>query len=75
MIVFSTVIEIDGEPTLYNVYKNKSLAFLNPYGVAKALLARAPILYACCEDSEWKIKGTDNAAIMQQALKEISVAD
>jgi len=36
MIVFSTVLEIDGQPTLYNVYKNKSLAFLNPSRPLKA---------------------------------------
>ena len=70
MIVFSTVLEIDGEPTLYNVYKNRSLAFLNPSAPAKA-----PILYACYENSSWKIKGTDDMAIKQQVLNEISIAD
>jgi len=70
MIVFSTVLEIDGQPTLYNVYKNRSLAFLNPSTPAKA-----PILYACYENSSWKIKGTDNVAIKQQVLNEILIAD
>lgn len=70
MIVFSTVLEIDGQPTLYNVYKNRSLAFLNPSTPAKA-----PILYACFENSSWSIKGADDIAIRQQALNEILIAD
>ena len=36
MIVFSTVLEINGQPTLYNVYRNRGLAFLNPSRTTKA---------------------------------------
>lgn len=70
MIVFSTVLEIDGQPTLYNVYKNRSLAFLNP-----SVPAKAPILYASYEDSCWSIKGTDDIAIKKQVLNEISLGE
>lgn len=68
MIVFSTVLEIDGRPTLYNVYKNRSLAFLNPSSQVVA-----PILYASYENASWTIKGTDDFGIKQQVLKEISI--
>lgn len=68
MIVFSTVLQIDGQPTLYNVYKNKSLAFLNPSAPVKA-----PILYASYEDSSWTIRGTDDLGIKQQVVSEISM--
>ena len=68
MIVFSTVLEIDGQPTLYNVYKNMSLAFLNPSARVKA-----PILYASYEDCSWIIRGTDDLAIKKQVLNEISI--
>ncbi|HTM94153.1 MAG TPA: hypothetical protein VL095_17150 [Flavisolibacter sp.] len=68
MMVFSTVLEIDGQPTLYNVYRNRSLAFLNP-----SAPAIAPILYASYENSSWTIKGTDDLGIKQQVLNEISI--
>ena len=68
MIVFSTVLQIEGRPTLYNVYKNRSLAFLNPSSPAKA-----PILYALYQDSSWIIRGTDDLSIKQQVVSEISI--
>lgn len=68
MIVFSTVLEINGHPTLYSVYKNRNLAFLNPSAPVKA-----PILCASCQGSSWAIKGTDDLAIKQQVLNEISI--
>ena len=43
MIVFSTVLEIDGQPTLYNVYRNRDLAFLNPATPAKAPILMLPM--------------------------------
>ena len=70
MIVFSTVLEIDGQPTLYNVYKNRSLAFLNPSKPIKA-----PILFATYEDASWKIKGTEDDSLKQQVVNEIGIAD
>jgi hypothetical protein len=68
MIVFSAVLEIDGQPTLYNVYKNRGLAFLNPSAPVKA-----PILYASYQDSSWTIKGTDDLGIKRQVVNEISM--
>ncbi len=70
MIVFSTVLEINGQPTLYNVYRNRGLAFLNPSRTTKA-----PILYASLEDSTWNIKGTDDVAVKQQVVAEISIGE
>ena len=70
MIVFSTVLEIDGQPTLYNVYKNRGLAFLNP-----SRTTCGPILYASYENSTWNIKGTDDVIIKQQVMNEISITD
>lgn len=70
MIVFSTVIEVEGRPTLYNVYKNRGLAFLNPSNKINA-----PILYASYENSAWSIKGTEDASIKTQVVNEISIAD
>jgi hypothetical protein len=70
MIVFSTVIEIDGLPTVYNVYKNRNLAFLNP-----SLRIKAPILYASYENAAWKVKGTEDDAIRQQVVNEITGVD
>jgi len=66
MIVFTTVIEVEGRPTLYNVYKNRGLAFLNPSNKTKA-----PILYAAYENSSWIIKGTEDIYIKQQVVNEI----
>lgn len=66
MIVFSTVLDIDGRPTLYNVYKNRGLAFLSP-----SLTCNAPILYAACEDSIWKVRGTNDVSIQRQVMNEI----
>lgn len=70
MIVFSTVLEIDGQPTLYNVYKNKSLAFLNPSKPIKA-----PIIFATYENASWRIKGTEDVRLIRQVVNEIAVTD
>lgn len=67
MIVFATVLEIDGSPVLYNVYKNRSLAFLNP-----SQARQAPIIYASYADAAWSIKGTEDASIKRQVLNEIA---
>lgn len=68
MIVFSTVLEVNGQPTLYSVYKNKSMAFLNP---SKAVHP-APILFATLCESSWNVKGTEDAGLVRQAISEVS---
>jgi len=70
MIVFSTVLDINGRPTLYKVYRNRGLAFLNASRTTKG-----PILYASYENSSWNIKGTEDAAIKQQVVVEISLPE
>lgn len=70
MIVFSTFLEIDGQPTLYNVYKNKSLAFLNPSRPVKA-----PIIFATYENASWTIRGTADDRLIKQVVNEIAVGD
>ena len=70
MIVFSTVLEIDGQPTIYSVYKNKSLAFLNPSKPVKA-----PILFATYENASWTIKGTEDNSLKLQVVNEIGISD
>jgi hypothetical protein len=70
MIVFSTVLDIDGRPTVYNVYKNRGLAFLNP-----SSHITGPILYAFYQNSNWEIKGTQDLAIKRQVLNEISLPE
>ena len=66
MLVFSTVLEINGRPTVYSVYKNGSMAFFNPPKEQKA-----PVLYATHCNDDWSIQGTADDRIMQQALREI----
>jgi hypothetical protein len=67
MIVYSTVLEVNGEPTLYSVYKNGQLAFLNPAQMVK----NAPILYAKLSESSWQIKGTNDTQLLRQVMREI----
>ena len=67
MIVFSTVLEVDGSPTLYSVYKNGPMAFFNP-----SRREKAPIIYATCCDSDWEIRGTDDSRLVSQVLREIA---
>jgi len=69
MIVFSTFLEIEGQPTLYSVYKNKSLAFLNP------ATTKAPILFATYQGSDWMIRGTNDHTVKQQVVNEIKMVD
>ena len=69
MIVFTTVLEIDGHPTLYSVYRNRGLAFLNP------TTTKAPILFASYDNSGWIVKGTEDLAIQRHVLNEIAVSD
>lgn len=70
MIVFSTVLEVEGNPILYSVYKNRSLAFLNP-----SATRHAPIIYASYEDSSWTIRGTEDASLKQQVINEIAITE
>ena len=69
MIVFTTVLEIDGSPTLYSVYRNRGLAFLNP------TTRKAPILFASYDNCGWIVKGTEDLSIQRQVLNEIAVSD
>ena len=66
MIVFSTVLEVNGQPTVYSVYKNKNLAFLNPNPSAQA-----PILFATLSHSSWHVKGTEDDKLVRQAIREV----
>ena len=68
MIVFSTVLEVNGSPIVYIVYKNGRLAFLKPSAVT------APILYARASESHWEVRGTTDRSLKQQALREIATA-
>lgn len=68
MIVFSTVLEVNGNPVVYSVYKNSNLAFFNPYSQIK----NAPILLATFSQSSWDIKGTQDPALRNQVIKEIA---
>ena len=66
MIVFSTVLQVNGQPTVYSVYKNGDTAFLNP-----SRPAQAPILLATMEEASWQVRGTDDEQLMLQVLQEI----
>ena len=70
MILFSTVLQIDGRPTLYNVYKNRRLAFLNP-----SPRVTGSILYAFYQNSNGEIKGTEDLAIKKQVINQISIPE
>ena len=67
MVVFSTVLEINGRPTLYSVYKNGQIAFFSP-----SRREAAPVLYATQSNQTWSVQGTSDFKIMQQALREIA---
>ena len=67
MVVFSTVLEINGRPTLYSVYKNGQIAFFSP-----SLRGVAPVLYATQNNQTWSVQGTSDYKVMQQAVREIA---
>lgn len=68
MIVYSTFLEVNGLPTMYRVYKNGKLAFLNPFPV----IQNAPILFAKHIDSDWEIKGTTDNQLVRQVIDEVA---
>jgi len=70
IISFSTVLEIDGRPTLYNVYRNRGACFFKSLNSV-----HVPILYALYQNSTLGNKGTEDVAIKQQVLNEISIPD
>jgi len=67
MIVYSTVLEINGNPVIYQVYKNGPLAFFNPSRPD----FRAPILFVKEDDNDWTIRGTSDDQLRRQVLAEI----
>ena len=67
MIVFSTVLQVEGLPIIYSVYKNRALAFLSPVEQRNA-----PILFATLSEKSWEVRGTQDDDLMKQALREIA---
>ena len=68
MIVFNTVLEVNGNPVIYSVYKNSNLAFFNPFNK----ITNAPILLATFSKSSWDIKGTQDPILVNQVMKEVA---
>lgn len=69
MIVFSTVLFVNGDPVVYKVYKNRQKAFLTP-----ATLYCAPILQATAREKTWQVTGSSDDRLITQALREISTS-
>jgi len=70
MIVYSTVLEVNGNQVIYQVYKNGPLAFFNP----SRPNYMAPILFVKEDDNDWRIQGTNDDKLRRQVLLEIGAA-
>lgn len=73
MLLFSTVLFIDGNPIGYEVYCDESNRLaLNPAENPNRE-TQPPLIYANNVNGKWKVEGTHNPDLISQVLEEISL--
>ena len=69
MLLFSTILFVNGIPVSYDVYKEYRLVF-KPAEI-KHTLNTVPLLYAEKNKNSWIISGTNDQGLVAQAIEDI----
>lgn len=73
MVLFSTVLFVDGNPVGYQVAEEeRNRLSLNPAENPNRDVA-APVIFAKNEGGRWRIEGTQDRDLIDQVLEDISV--
>lgn len=74
MLLFSTVLFIDGNPVGYKVYEEESRLVLNPAENPNREIY-PPVLAAKKSNGQWSVEGTDNKDLIDQVIEDIRLKD
>lgn len=73
MVLFSTVLFVDGNPVGYKVVEEgRNRLSLNPAENPSREIA-PPVMYAQNEEGYWKVEGTQDRDLIDQVLEDISL--
>jgi hypothetical protein len=74
MLLFSTVLFIDGNPVGYKVFEEENRLVLNPAENPNREIY-PPVLAARNQSGKWFVEGTDNIDLIEQVIEDISLND
>jgi hypothetical protein len=72
MVLFSTVLFVEGNPVGYKVMEERNRLLLNPAENPNREV-EAPVIYAKKEDGRWRIEGTCDRDLIDQVLEDITI--
>ena len=72
MLLFSTVLFVDGNPVGYKVYReDKNRLVLNPAENPERSID-PPVLSARCVSGAWQVEGTENRDLIEQVIEDVA---
>jgi hypothetical protein len=71
MLLFSTVLFVDGNPVGYKVYEEKDRIVLNPAENPNREV-QPPVLSVARTNGQFQVKGTDDQNLIDQVVEDIS---
>jgi hypothetical protein len=74
MLLFSTVLFVDGNPVGYKVYEEKNRLVLNPAENPNREI-QPPVLAVKNKNGKWFVEGTENRDLIDQVIEDISLND
>ena len=72
MVLFSTVLFVDGNPVGYEVYEEGNRLVLNPAENPNREI-HPPVLAAKNKSGKWLVEGTENRDLIDQVIEDISL--
>ena len=74
MLLFTTVLFVDGNPVAYSVFKEKSRVVLRPDALGETI-EKCPELIAKKMKYQWKIKGTEDQNLVAQVIEDLTARE
>lgn len=74
MLLFSTVLFVDGHPVGYKVYEENCSLILDPAENINPGL-KPPVLSVIKKNGHWVVEGTESKDLVDQVIEDISIYD
>ena len=74
MLLFSTVLFIDGKAVGYKVVEEENRLILNP-AENPSRDTPAPVLSALRQAGEWRVEGTTNRDVIRQVIEDVTLSE
>jgi hypothetical protein len=74
MLVFTTVLFVDGKPVTYSVFKESSKVVLRPDAIEETM-EKGPEIMAKKMKHQWKIKGTNDQDLVAQVIEDLTARE